>query len=157
MGFSELCSFLMPQGPALILSPFVKKRSQIPKWDPSVSFLVHCYSRAVPECPGKLPWFNSNLTDVFEPIAQGHLFLRLSLLCGHTSIFPGFQEHQPHGLPFHKLGLLPQRDVFIPSFPPVQEHSFPEVQPCSAGGDLFKRDALDLSKTITSRPGQNNK
>ena len=60
-------------------------------------------------------------------------------------------------LPFHNRRTSSSKPVLIPSFPLVQAHSFPEVQPCSAGGYLFKRGPLGLSKTINNRPGQNNK
>lgn len=77
-----------------------------------------------------------------------------------TPAFSPFHQHfhecQPHTLPFCKTRTSASKPVLIPSFPPVQAHSFSEVQPCSAGGGQFKRDPLGSSKNV-SGPGQNNK
>lgn len=118
-------------------------------WVTSVSFLIPCYSRARQSSLSATPGWPVCLSPLLRVIS-----LSDSPLYVITLIFPLAFRNTSHTAP-HPQSRISPSECMNPFISPCSA-TLAEVQPCSAGGQLFQRQPLGLSKTINNRPGQTN-
>lgn len=116
-------------------------------WVTSVSFLIPCYSRARQSSLSATPGWPVCLSPLLRVISLSdspHYVI--------TLIFPLAFRNTSHTAP-HPQSRISPSECMNPFISPCSA-TLAEVQPCSAGGQLFQRQPLGLSKTINNRPGQ---